>query len=208
MNIRLKRYFSILPKEIHGTVLCSAPCCPGYEEKVERPPLLAPLVYCRHHHHGHLASQLHWHSILSENVAQTSPVLSRSFIIFSNDVEVLPIPNIWLDSNIDQINIYHNNLLLSYKWMRGNPGGELRGVRDVSMSTWLILISLPHMTHHSLPFILAFTKYYFSNTDTLIQADIIGIKPSSLGRVERMFQKLQINTNRWNLCFYLVLNKK
>ena len=34
-------------KEIHGTVLCSAPCCPGYEEKVERPPLLAPLVYCR-----------------------------------------------------------------------------------------------------------------------------------------------------------------
>ena len=34
-------------KEIHGTVLCSAPCCPGYTMKVERPPLLAPLVYCR-----------------------------------------------------------------------------------------------------------------------------------------------------------------
>jgi len=34
-------------KEIHGTVLCSAPCCPGYTERVERPPLLSPLVYCR-----------------------------------------------------------------------------------------------------------------------------------------------------------------
>ena len=28
-------------------VLCSAPCCPGYSERVETPPLLAPLVYCR-----------------------------------------------------------------------------------------------------------------------------------------------------------------
>merc|ERR1712106_395 len=34
-------------KEIHGTVLCSAPCYPGYVEKVERPPLLSPLVFCR-----------------------------------------------------------------------------------------------------------------------------------------------------------------
>jgi len=34
-------------KEIHGTELCSAPCCPGYEEVVERPPLLSPLVYCK-----------------------------------------------------------------------------------------------------------------------------------------------------------------
>jgi len=34
-------------KEIHGTVLCAAPCCPGYVERVERPPLLAPLVFCR-----------------------------------------------------------------------------------------------------------------------------------------------------------------
>ena len=34
-------------KEIHGTVLCAAPCCPGYTQKLERPPLLSPLVYCR-----------------------------------------------------------------------------------------------------------------------------------------------------------------
>merc|ERR1712106_1098478 len=34
-------------KEIHGTVLCQAPCCPGYNERVEKPPLLSPLVYCR-----------------------------------------------------------------------------------------------------------------------------------------------------------------
>ena len=33
-------------KSVRGVALCHAPCCPGYAERVEQPPLLAPVVYC------------------------------------------------------------------------------------------------------------------------------------------------------------------
>ncbi len=34
-------------KTVHGVDICAGPCCPGYEEIVDDPPLLSPVVYCR-----------------------------------------------------------------------------------------------------------------------------------------------------------------
>ena len=34
-------------KSVHHVDLCKGPCCPGYEEITERPPLLDPVVYCK-----------------------------------------------------------------------------------------------------------------------------------------------------------------
>ncbi len=34
-------------KAVRGVSLCLAPCCPGYREQVESPPLLAPVVSCK-----------------------------------------------------------------------------------------------------------------------------------------------------------------
>ena len=34
-------------KEVKGVNLCDGPCCYGYHEVVETPPLLSRVVYCK-----------------------------------------------------------------------------------------------------------------------------------------------------------------
>ena len=34
-------------KEVNGVHLCDGPCCYGYHEVVEYPPLLSKVVYCK-----------------------------------------------------------------------------------------------------------------------------------------------------------------
>ena len=33
-------------KKVGSIEICGAPCCPGYREEIEKPPLLQPVVFC------------------------------------------------------------------------------------------------------------------------------------------------------------------
>ena len=34
-------------KKVGSITMCGAPCCPGYRETIEKPPLLPPVTMCK-----------------------------------------------------------------------------------------------------------------------------------------------------------------